>query len=170
MDGGSLSFFDDFVVVDGVPVFHLDPHAARGLREEGTEITCWVMSNDGTRLVAGHKNGCILSWDSAHGRLDGTYESVFDCPVAAVQFCGDGNQFVSACTFVGNFALIDLMKKLVVRSSCKNILEENQAAALYCPIVHWPAFSQMGKYLVYPVGTILEVSHHAFMGSFLTST
>ncbi|GMH33162.1 hypothetical protein BSKO_00996 [Bryopsis sp. KO-2023] len=157
LDGGPLSFFDDFRVVDGVPVFVFDPNNLPQIEGEDLRITCCNLSRDGSRVVSGHGGGTVVVWDSNHGKVLQVLEGRLDSACAAVQFCDDRNDVIVGCDFVGRYfvAWLDGEGREVF-TDCTGVWEGRSDKKMYGGVVHWPAFSRDGRYLVYPVKVSVE--------------
>jgi len=120
-----LSFFDDYQVINGVPVFALrasnraeveapgersaggvvgtDPEShspqvrASGNPQDSTfEVTYSSFSIDGKRLLTGHKSGAVCIWDTEHGKLLETLKSPRESEVWACHFVGQSSHTVAS--------------------------------------------------------------------------
>lgn len=152
LDGGPLSFFDNFHVMDGVPVFLLDPKSAAGLEAEEAEIMCHALSHDGSRMISGHRGGAIILWDTDHGNMLVVIRDKFQSSIAAVQFCCYSNVYVAACDFSGKFVVLDTNDETKFKSvNCSSIWEDRKDKQIYSPVVQWPVFSKNSQFLIYPV-------------------
>lgn len=152
LDGGQLSFFDNFRVVDGVPVFLLEPESVTGLEGADADITCHAMSHDGSQMVSGHRGGAIIVWDIHHGNVITVIRNKFQSSVAAIQFSCCSNFRLAACDFLGRYVVLDTNDETKFTSvNCSSIWEQRIDKRIYSPIVQWPTFSEHGQFLLYPV-------------------
>ncbi|GMH44608.1 hypothetical protein BSKO_12560 [Bryopsis sp. KO-2023] len=170
LGAASLSFFDDFHVVDGVSVFVLDPDRLHPISdrkstmtdsqpqlpskitfyENKNAITCCKISADGTRVASGHDNGSVMIWSTEHGTLLNEQKNLHKrSPVADISFLGESNTMILSCDFHGQTVAWDTSNENRINyTDCsQNWLNES----LLGPKIRWPMFSKSGTCLMYPV-------------------
>ncbi|GMH36409.1 hypothetical protein BSKO_04277 [Bryopsis sp. KO-2023] len=172
-----LSFFDEFHVISGVPVFVLDPDKATapvsaGFHNEGNSgleqrvgrnikkisfsnnknaITCCDFSDDGSRVVSGHNDGSAVIWSASHGtKLHESKNLHKLSPIADIQFLGDSNDIVMSCDFHGRYSMWNT-KENVNRPVYWDCSPCWTVSSILGPKVRWPQFSSNGEVLLYPV-------------------
>lgn len=126
MDNSPLSFFDEFHVIGGVPVFFLGREESRinttvlldcegicdahqlqtGSKEGDWGISSCRFSQDGTRFATGHLDGSTQVWDADHGRIMHSQKS-HSTPVGCVAFRGDSASTILSCDWYGNMVVWD---------------------------------------------------------------
>ena len=107
-----LSFYDDFRVIDGIPVFVLEQQQDEKKRDNLIHcdslsvdeldfrelvynpftVTCCQFSEDGRCLISGHRNGLVQLWDTVHGRSIALQENTHQTQVAACVFKAGKNR------------------------------------------------------------------------------
>lgn len=119
--GSKLSFYDDFHIMSGIPVFVLDPEASieddactsdavrlDSLRpssikisffENGRAITCCSFSFDDAKLATGHNDGSAMIWSSDHGTVLNKFNEMHKLsPIADIRFIQRSNQVTLLCS------------------------------------------------------------------------
>eukprot|EP00210_Caulerpa_lentillifera_P004721 g4505.t1 len=193
----SLSFFDDFHISSGIPVFQLiptkwrDPNEVKQLNlssiwkrsasspdtidwdamfKTQCQITCIVFSPDSTLLVSGHHDGSIMVWDAEHGTLKRLIKDIHSVQVADLAFYSDSSRILLACDFSGLMSIHDVQD-----SSNESILvncEENWERTRMPSVEgEWPRLCRQGKLLIFPVQVVIENHRNRYQkGGELTST
>lgn len=181
MTQSSLSFFDDFQILSGVPVFILRPcehvqgmdavfgpsssavsrdsaplsetHFA--LPGDQKALTCKTFSADVSLLVSGHQDGSIMVWDAEHGKLKKVLSGTHNQAISDVVFYKDSNRHLIACDFSGLMTVWDVLddtnEPVVV--NCNSNWEKTRMPSVEG---HWPKLSRHGRLLVCPVQVVLE--------------
>lgn len=109
-----LSFYDDYHVMSGIPVFILDPYKTRSTEKEPSKlvdnpknldltrkisffddpdsVTACNFSLDDSRLASGYNDGSVRIWSTEHGTVLHTFKEMHKLsPVADIRFLQDSN-------------------------------------------------------------------------------
>ena len=180
MTQSSLSFYDDFRILSGIPVFVLHPSdfvpnsesivaispsssspdgsparlEAQGFDERPTALKCSVFSRDSQLFVTGHQDGSIRVWDASHGKLKRTLVGPHRGAIADLAFYKH-TRFLHVCDFSGVLSIWDIEEPTnepVVVNCCAN-WEQTRMPSVEG---HWPKLSQNGCSLVCPVQVVVE--------------
>ncbi|GMH43823.1 hypothetical protein BSKO_11757 [Bryopsis sp. KO-2023] len=170
-----LSFFDDFRIVNGVPVFALNPNKCRKSPSKPTQdssssegedaarkttknhITCCAISADGSRIVSGHNDGSAMIWSTEHGTLLHEVEQPTKLSVIPdIRFLDCSNDIVLACDLHGGFMRWNVKAAQVEYGECAPNWDDISNLPNCKPIARCPTFSKDTTTLVFPV-TYLSV-------------
>ena len=130
LETSTLSFYDDFHIINGIPVFILDQEQDekkwdkvvrydsqssckvdyRELLYNPFSVTCCEFSDDGQLLISGHRNGLVRLWDTVHGKLIARVGRTHETQVAACAFKKgkEGQYTVLSCCLSGRLVQWDL--------------------------------------------------------------
>ncbi|GMH43824.1 hypothetical protein BSKO_11758 [Bryopsis sp. KO-2023] len=180
LSASSLSFYDDFHVISGIPAFFLDPDRGKPIEEQlspqeslenrptlqkitfyenKNAITCCNFSVDGSRMASGHDNGTAMMWSTEHGALLCEKQLHELSPVADIRFLQDKLTTVLSCDFYGDCVVWETSgpSKAMVLINCTAHWQSHLNLA---PEVRWPFFSSDATKLVYPVTSFHDLSDH----------
>eukprot|EP00210_Caulerpa_lentillifera_P002518 g2415.t1 len=178
----SLSFFDNFQILNGIPVFPLRPTNWRDFsevcqclpgssRKHSTsspveinwnemfrtqcQIICTTFSPDSSLLVSGHYDGSIMVWDAEHGTLKRLIKGVHAVQVADLAFYSDSSKFLLACDFSGTMSIHDVSDEgnEPIIVNCGSNYEKTRMPSVEG---QWPKFCPQGKLLICPVQVVVE--------------
>ncbi|CAD7698159.1 unnamed protein product [Ostreobium quekettii] len=172
LHSSKLSFFDEFKIVCGVPVFELTPRreppinswepcaheeaSKHGTTEEGcfltTEtVTCVAFSDDSSLLVSGHSDGAVRVWDAEHGHLLDCLANKHQGQVSDVCFSPGRADCVLSCDWSGSLVTWDFGTDRTDTADCgfrwSNFHLGSQPFA--------PQFSSSGNIVLFPIKTTL---------------
>lgn len=181
MTQSMLSFFDDFQILNGIPVFVLRPaehleidgemmkismrrkprESLRKFESSSSHITdpcaltASAFSKDATLFVSGHENGSILVWNAEHGTLKRSLTGPNRSPISDLAFYKDSSQILAVCDFSGVLSIWDVSdeRKDPVVVNCNSNWERTRMPSVegQCP-----KLSPDGSLLVCPVQIVFE--------------